>query len=91
MKPVIFCDFDGTITKNDNIIAIMKEFAPPEWNEIKEQILSERISIREGVGKLFRLLPSSSKRQLTEFILADAQIAKGLMSLLILQRNKELN
>ncbi|MEC1069527.1 2-hydroxy-3-keto-5-methylthiopentenyl-1-phosphate phosphatase, partial [Priestia megaterium] len=24
----IFCDFDGTITNSDNIISIMKQFAP---------------------------------------------------------------
>ncbi|MCK0473163.1 2-hydroxy-3-keto-5-methylthiopentenyl-1-phosphate phosphatase [Halalkalibacter sp. APA_J-10(15)] len=77
MKPVIFCDFDGTITTNDNIIAIMKEFAPPEWNEIKDQILEETISIQQGVGQLFRLLPSSSKQQLIDFILADAKIREG--------------
>ena len=30
-KPLIICDFDGTITTNDNIISIMKQFAPEEW------------------------------------------------------------
>ncbi|MGB2992381.1 MAG: 2-hydroxy-3-keto-5-methylthiopentenyl-1-phosphate phosphatase, partial [Paenisporosarcina sp.] len=43
-QPVIFCDFDGTITIKDNIMAIMKKFAPPEWEPIKDQILGQQIS-----------------------------------------------
>ncbi len=26
--PLIICDFDGTVTMNDNIVSMMKEFAP---------------------------------------------------------------
>ncbi len=61
--PVIYCDFDGTITDSDNIIAIMKEFAPPNWEVVKDQILSREISISEGVGKLFAELSSEKKRK----------------------------
>ncbi|WP_026676156.1 2-hydroxy-3-keto-5-methylthiopentenyl-1-phosphate phosphatase [Fictibacillus gelatini] len=74
---VIFCDFDGTVTENDNIIAIMKQFAPLGWENIKEQILGQQISIREGVGKLFSLLPSSKKDEITEFVLSQAKVRDG--------------
>jgi 2-hydroxy-3-keto-5-methylthiopentenyl-1-phosphate phosphatase/methylthioribulose-1-phosphate dehydratase len=76
-KPIIFCDFDGTITMRDNIVAIMKEFAPPEWEDITEKILGQEISIREGVTKLFSLLPSSKKEQITQFALEQAEIRPG--------------
>ncbi|GAE36759.1 2-hydroxy-3-keto-5-methylthiopentenyl-1-phosphate phosphatase [Halalkalibacter akibai] len=76
-KLMIFCDFDGTITENDNIVAIMKRFAPPEWESIKEDVLAQRMSIRNGVGQFFRLLPSSLKKEMTEFILHDARIREG--------------
>ena len=33
---IIFCDFDGTITVNDNIVAIMKHFNPEGWEGIVE-------------------------------------------------------
>ena len=65
---VIICDFDGTITETDNIIAIMKRFAPPEWDALKNDVLSQRISIQEGVGKMFQLLPSSSKDEIVNYI-----------------------
>jgi 2-hydroxy-3-keto-5-methylthiopentenyl-1-phosphate phosphatase len=74
---MIFCDFDGTITENDNIVAIMRKFAPPEWEEIKGAILSQRISIKKGVGQFFRLLPSELKDEMTTFILEDAMIREG--------------
>ncbi|MFP3358470.1 2-hydroxy-3-keto-5-methylthiopentenyl-1-phosphate phosphatase [Planococcus sp. SIMBA_143] len=76
-KPVIFCDFDGTVTSRDNLIAIMKEFDPPGWSLIKDQILDQRISIREGVQQMFSLLPSSAKQQIIAYALEQAEIRKG--------------
>lgn len=77
MNSVIFCDFDGTITETDNIIALMKQFAPPEWNGIKDQVLSQEISIQEGVGKMFSLLPSTLKEEIIDFLKETAIIRKG--------------
>jgi len=68
-QPVIFCDFDGTVTEKDNIIAIMKEFGSDGWDEIKEAVLDRSISIREGVGKMFSLLPVSKKEEIIQFVL----------------------
>ncbi|OQM44207.1 2-hydroxy-3-keto-5-methylthiopentenyl-1-phosphate phosphatase [Anoxybacillus sp. UARK-01] len=76
-KPIIFCDFDGTITNNDNIIAIMKQFAPPQWESIKEDVLAQRCSVQAGVGAMFSLLPSRLKEEITSFILGTAQIRDG--------------
>ncbi|TCP69709.1 2-hydroxy-3-keto-5-methylthiopentenyl-1-phosphate phosphatase [Baia soyae] len=76
-KPVIFCDFDGTVTESDNIIAIMKQFAPPEWIAIKDDILAQRISIRNGVTQLFRLLPSSQKDEIVGYILEQMRLREG--------------
>ncbi|MFT4412366.1 2-hydroxy-3-keto-5-methylthiopentenyl-1-phosphate phosphatase [Fredinandcohnia humi] len=76
-KPILFCVFDGTITNTDNIIAIMKKFAPPGWEEIKEKILSQSIPIQEGVSQLFQLLPSEWKQEITDYILNHARIRNG--------------
>ncbi|MEH7526263.1 2-hydroxy-3-keto-5-methylthiopentenyl-1-phosphate phosphatase [Bacillus sp. JJ1503] len=76
-NPVIFCDFDGTITNKDNIVNIMRQFAPPEWDAIKDDILGQKVSIQEGVGKLFSLLPSSKKEEIISFVLKDAVIREG--------------
>ncbi|WP_144558122.1 2-hydroxy-3-keto-5-methylthiopentenyl-1-phosphate phosphatase [Shouchella miscanthi] len=67
-QPVLFCDFDGTITTKDNIMAIMAAFAPPEWEKIKDDILAQKRSIRSGVGDMFHLIPSSKKEEIRAFV-----------------------
>ncbi|MCK6256688.1 2-hydroxy-3-keto-5-methylthiopentenyl-1-phosphate phosphatase [Fictibacillus sp. KIGAM418] len=74
---IIFCDFDGTITEKDNIIDIMKNFAPNGWELIKDQILNQEISIREGVEKLFSLIPSDRKNEIVSYVLSTAKIREG--------------
>ncbi|MGN7469467.1 2-hydroxy-3-keto-5-methylthiopentenyl-1-phosphate phosphatase [Brevibacillus sp. SAFN-007a] len=76
-KLVLFCDFDGTITEKDNIVAIVKKFAPPEWEALTNQILSQQISVQEGVGKLFQLLPSSLRQEIVDYIVQEATIRPG--------------
>ncbi|MBO7748318.1 2-hydroxy-3-keto-5-methylthiopentenyl-1-phosphate phosphatase [Paenibacillus sp. MWE-103] len=79
---VIFCDFDGTITENDNIVAIIRHFNPPGWEAIVNAIVSQAKSIKQGVGELFRLLPSSMKREVVEYAISNARIRAGFADLL---------
>ncbi|MDO6656547.1 2-hydroxy-3-keto-5-methylthiopentenyl-1-phosphate phosphatase [Anaerobacillus sp. 1_MG-2023] len=76
-QPIIFCDFDGTITKSDNIVSLMKRFAPKEWEQIKDDVLAQNISIREGVGRMFHLIPSKLKRELLDYLVATTEIRHG--------------
>jgi 2-hydroxy-3-keto-5-methylthiopentenyl-1-phosphate phosphatase len=78
---VILCDFDGTITDNDNIIAIMKAFGPTGWEEIKDDILSEKCSVQEGVGKMFALLETGKRDEITQFAIRNATIRAGFQDL----------
>jgi 2-hydroxy-3-keto-5-methylthiopentenyl-1-phosphate phosphatase len=87
---VLFCDFDGTITEKDNIVAIMKKFAPPEWEVLTEQILTQKISIREGVGKLFTLLPSTMRQEITDFIVKEATIRPGFAEFVRFCKEQEI-
>lgn len=87
---VIYCDFDGTVTEKDNIISMMKNYALDGWESIKEQVLSQSISIREGVGKLFSTLPSNLKGELTKFALENARIRSGFSEFVKFAKNKEI-
>ena len=89
-KTVIFCDFDGTITNSDNIIAILQHFDPPGWNPIKDQILSQEISIRDGVAQMFSLLPAVKKDEVIEFVLEQAQIREGFADFVTFTREREI-
>jgi 2-hydroxy-3-keto-5-methylthiopentenyl-1-phosphate phosphatase len=76
---IIFCDFDGTITVNDNIVAIMKHFNPEGWEAIVEKIVTQQISIREGVGAMFALLPTSRKAEIVDYAISNAVIRDGFV------------
>lgn len=76
-KKIVFCDFDGTITVNDNIVAIIKHFKPAGWEELVQKTISTEISIKEGVGSLFRLLPASMEKEVVEFGIQNAKIRDG--------------
>jgi 2-hydroxy-3-keto-5-methylthiopentenyl-1-phosphate phosphatase len=78
----LFCDFDGTITLSDNIVAVMKHFNPPGWESIVQGIISESISIQQGVGEMFALLPSTMKEEVKSYILNTAGIRPGFPELL---------
>jgi 2-hydroxy-3-keto-5-methylthiopentenyl-1-phosphate phosphatase len=83
MKPIIlFCDFDGTITMNDNIIAIMKQFQPEGWKDILEKAMNQEISIKETIGSMFALLPSTLKDEVIRFAIANMQIRPGFSEFL---------
>nr|WP_328589055.1 2-hydroxy-3-keto-5-methylthiopentenyl-1-phosphate phosphatase [Sutcliffiella halmapala] len=90
LKPMIFCDFDGTITNSDNIIAIMKKYAPAEWDKLKNQVLTQEISIREGVGKMFSLLPSNQKEAITSYILEHAEIREGFAEFVAYTKKQQI-
>ncbi|MFC3883330.1 2-hydroxy-3-keto-5-methylthiopentenyl-1-phosphate phosphatase [Bacillus songklensis] len=87
-KPVIFCDFDGTVTNSDNIIAIMKQFAPSEWEAIKDDVLAQNVSVKEGVGKMFSLLPTSLKQEIIDFLLHKAEIREGFSEFVAFTRQE---
>ena len=77
-SPIIFSDFDGTITERDVIISIMEKFAPPEWKELKDKILYERtITLKDGVEKLFGLIESKKKNEVISFIKEKVKLREG--------------
>jgi 2-hydroxy-3-keto-5-methylthiopentenyl-1-phosphate phosphatase len=81
-RPIIFCDFDGTITESDNIVAIMRHFNPPGWESLVEGVVTNKISIRDGVGRMFELLPASSRDEVAKFVFDTANIRAGFPELL---------
>ena len=81
-KPFIFIDYDGTITEEDTIIAIMEEFAPQEWVLLKEATLSRQISVKKGIGGMFSLLSSAKKREMVSFAQKKTRIREGFRDFL---------
>ncbi|MBO9600838.1 MAG: hypothetical protein J7559_23820, partial [Cohnella sp.] len=46
-KPVLFCDFDGTITLNDNVISVMQHFKPEGWEAIAREIVAGTKTLKQ--------------------------------------------
>lgn len=82
MGYIIACDFDGTVTATDTIVAIIKHFAADKGTPIVEKILNQEISIQQGVTELFRLLPSGKKEEIIKFALEEVKLRPGFQSLL---------
>ena len=77
-KPVVFSDFDGTITECDVIVMIMEKFAPPEWVNLKDKILYERtVTLKDGVERLFSMLLSSQKKEIISYVKEKAKLREG--------------
>ncbi|MEI7024485.1 2-hydroxy-3-keto-5-methylthiopentenyl-1-phosphate phosphatase [Paenibacillus sp. y28] len=89
-KPIIFCDFDGTITENDNIIAIIKHFSPPGWETLVEETITRKRSVRDGVGALFALLPAADREEIIRFSIENARIRGGFQELLDYCRSQQI-
>ncbi|MFC0214798.1 2-hydroxy-3-keto-5-methylthiopentenyl-1-phosphate phosphatase [Paenibacillus chartarius] len=87
---VIFCDFDGTITNNDNIVAIMKHFDPEGTEPIVKQIIARTMTVKEGVGAMFELLPTSRKEEIVRYAIDNATIRDGFAELLAYCREQDI-
>ena len=55
LSPVIFCDFDGTITPLDVTDQILTQFAHPSWREIEQQWMQGMIGSRECLERQIAL------------------------------------
>ncbi len=76
--PIVFSDYDGTITERDVILSVMEKFAPSEWVELKNKILYERtITLKDGVERLFGLIKSSKKEEITNYIKEKVKLREG--------------
>ena len=79
-KPIVFVDFDGTITRRDATDAILETFADPDWLRVEEQWRAGRISSRECLTAQMALVAAS--KEAIDSLLDDIEIDDGFISLL---------
>lgn len=65
---VIYCDFDGTITKKDSVNEFLQEFTGDKWLESEELWIEGKISSRENAIIQVGLLNNISQKQLDDYI-----------------------
>ena len=67
MSLILSCDFDGTLTLNDTVDAILEAFAEPEWTEVEAEWAAGRIGSRDCLRRQTALL-RVTQQDLTAFI-----------------------
>ena len=60
MRPVIFCDFDGTVTQFDVTDQILAQLAHPSWREIEREWMLGLIGSRECLERQMALVSASA-------------------------------
>jgi len=68
MEKIIYCDFDGTITKEDTVNKFFEIFADPKWLEIEEKWLKKQIGSKECLLEQVAFLPEITQDILQKFI-----------------------
>ena len=58
-KPIIFCDFDGTITATDTLVHILDTFAAENWRDIEVRVKSGEIGSRISLVEEFNTFRGS--------------------------------
>lgn len=64
----IYCDFDGTITKEDSVNKFFEMYAPPKWMDSEKLWIEGKISSRENAIIQVGLLKKVSQKQLDDYI-----------------------
>lgn len=87
-KRVVFCDFDGTITKQETFVEMLNRFAPDKMKEYGKKLFQKKISLREGVRAVVESIPSCHYRDMVAFI-NDKEIRDGFEELLVFLKDAD--
>ena len=64
----IYCDFDGTITKEDSVNGFFEKYTGDKWLESEKLWIEGKISSRENAIIQVNLLKDVSKQQMDDYI-----------------------
>ena len=59
-KPILFLDFDGTVSERDAIDAILERFADEKWQDIEERWKKGAIGSRECLREQVALVTATA-------------------------------
>src|SRR5271169_1883653 len=61
LAPVVFCDFDGTVTQLDVTDQILSQLAHPSWQEIEREWMLGLIGSRDCLERQIALVDASAE------------------------------
>ena len=69
-NPIVFCDFDGTITAEETFVKLVKRFSTQSHAALSAEVANGVRTNAEAVRILVAGIPHAKQRALTDFILA---------------------
>lgn len=81
LNPVVFSDFDGTITQEETFVGILKKFAPEKSRDLIPRMYDLTLSLKEGVRILLESVESRHYPEMLE-IMKNAPIRDGFREIL---------
>lgn len=64
---MFFCDFDGTVTREDVIDRVLEEFADPMWRQIEQSWVNGEMGSRDCLAMQTKLI-KAEKHDLLDFV-----------------------
>lgn len=61
VRPIVCCDFDGTVTQVDVTDQILSQYAHPSWREVEQEWMRGLIGSRECLARQMALVEASAK------------------------------
>lgn len=79
-RPIVFLDFDGTISERDVIDVLLEAFADPQWLEIETEWQASRIGSRRCLSEQMSLVRAT--REQINALLDSIEVDRGFGDLL---------
>ena len=86
---VIYCDFDGTITKKDAVNGFFEKYADAKWLQYEDLWMEGKISSRENAIKQVALIENVSQNQINQYI-DSIEIDKSFLDFVAYLQKKEI-
>jgi 2-hydroxy-3-keto-5-methylthiopentenyl-1-phosphate phosphatase len=67
-EQIIFVDFDGTVTSEETLSGAVMRLNPQGLSSTMERMLSEELTLAEGLNMIFASIPSSRFREIEDYI-----------------------
>lgn len=80
-RPMVFADFDGTITAQETFIAVLRHFAPELAAELIPRMVALEVPLRVGVRRILESIPSARAAEIVEHV-RHVPLRDGLPALL---------
>ena len=67
-RPIVFCDFDGTITERESLEAVLRKFNPENHDAMMARLKAGEVSIRDGVREMVEGISSARYPEILSFV-----------------------